>query len=54
MPAVKLGLFRQLFGPEASVAGPEANRWRMFVPAVLTHMRQEGGYGEKGRHYMIC
>lgn len=40
------GLFRRLFGPEASVAdGPNTNRWRMFVPAVLTHMSLGAPYG---------
>ncbi len=43
VPAAKSSLFRRLFGPEASVAGPDTNRWKMFVPAVLTHMREEEG-----------
>jgi hypothetical protein len=28
----KKGLLPKLFGPEASVAGPSASRWKMFGP----------------------
>jgi hypothetical protein len=28
----KKGLLPKLFGPEASVAGPNASRWKMFGP----------------------
>jgi hypothetical protein len=29
---IKKGLLPKLFGPEASVAGPRASRWKMFGP----------------------
>ena len=33
-------MFGKLFGPKSNIGGPNTNRWTMFAPAVLTHIRK--------------
>ncbi|XP_023327563.1 uncharacterized protein LOC111700759 [Eurytemora carolleeae] len=41
----KSGLLSSVFGLESNIAGPNTNRWTMFVPAFATHVCLGAPYG---------